>query len=134
MRTLIALLLATPVHAWEFTATPICTLSDGAGVTVTYDHATQLYAIALTRAGGWPDAPAFSIRFGGTGLTISTRRHAATGDTLTVTDSGFGNVLSGIAGGGTATAFTGSAQMAFSVDGSVDAVEAFRACTAAPVA
>ncbi|WP_415404441.1 hypothetical protein [Tateyamaria sp. SN3-11] len=139
MRTLIALaLLTAPAHAWEFSAAPICTLThteNGAEVTVTYDHATRLYAIALTTADGWPAAPTFSMRFDGANPnTISTPRHEISGTTLTVTDTGFGNVLDGLQYNQTATAFTNTAAITLSLDGAAQPVEQFRACTTAPIA
>ena len=138
MRCLIALLLlAGPVHAWEFTARPVCTLSHSEGDTrmkVTYDHAAALYAIAVTTAAGWPDAPAFSIRFEGPRPNvISTRRHVVAGNTLTVTDSGFGNLLDGLEFNQTATAFTESAAAAVSLNGAAEPVQAFRGCVTTPV-
>lgn len=138
MRILIALLLATPAHAWEFTPSPICTLSHteaGADVQVTYDHSTGLYAIAVTSPDGWPGAPAFSIRFDGARPnTISTRNHQAIDQTLTVTDSGFGNVLDGLEFNETATAFTQTAAVTVSLAGAAEPVQRFRACATAPVA
>lgn len=137
MRILIALaLLASPAHAWEFTPPPICTLSHSeasADVTLTYDHTTALYAINVTAPDGWPNAPAFSIRFDGAQPnTISTTRHASTGNTLTVSDRGFGNVLDGLQFNQTATAFTDTSAVTVSLDGAAEPVEQFRACTAAP--
>lgn len=129
---------ATPVHAWEFTPTPICTLSHveaAAQVEVTYDHTTRLYAIAVTSAGGWPSAPAFSIRFDGEQPgTISTTRHQTNQDTLTVSDVGFGNVLDGLEFNSTATAFTQTAAVTVSLTGAAPEVQKFRACVSAPVA
>ena len=48
----LALLAATPLHAWEFSATAICTLTHATQETtvrVTYDPRIPEYAIALTR-------------------------------------------------------------------------------------
>ena len=139
MRSLIALtLLASPAHAWEFSPSPICTLSHteaGTEVKVTYDHGTQLYAIAITDVEGWPSAAAVSIRFDGARPnTISTTRHAVTANTLTVTDRGFGNVLDGLEFNSTATAFTQTAAVTVSLDGAAPVVQAFRACASAPIA
>ncbi|WP_299609530.1 hypothetical protein [uncultured Tateyamaria sp.] len=139
MRILIALaLLTTPAHAWEFSPTPICTLShseSGADVQVTYDNATALYAIAITSPDGWPGAPAFSIRFDGARPnTISTQTFQTTDQTLTVTDSGFGNVLDGLEFNSTATAFTQTAAITVSLDGAPGPVQQFRACATAPIA
>ncbi|KIC50137.1 hypothetical protein [Tateyamaria sp. ANG-S1] len=139
MRYLIALaLLTTPAHAWDFTPSPICTLAhieNTAEMTITYDHTTRLYAIAVTNSDGWPAAPAFSIRFDGPRPgTISTTRHETDGPTLTVSDIGFGNVLDGLEFNTTATAFTQTAAVTVSLDGAAPEVQKFRACAMAPVA
>ena len=135
IRALALMLFATSAQAWEFSPLPICTLSHAEGaaqVTVTFDHATGLYAIAVTSADGWPLAPAFSIRFDGTRPnTISTTRHSITNRTLTVTDSGFGNVLDGLEFNNTATAYTQTASVTVSLDGAAGPVQQFRACAAA---
>ncbi|MEM6758599.1 MAG: hypothetical protein AAF601_03885 [Pseudomonadota bacterium] len=138
MRNFIALLLLCgPAYAWEFSPTPICTLSHSEGATqmvVTYDHATALYAVAVTTPDGWPDAPAFSIRFDGPQANvISTRRHVVAGNTLTVTDSGFGNVLDGLEFNLSATAFTQTAAAEVSLEGAAEPVQAFRGCVKTPV-
>ena len=140
MRSLIACLCvaASPAWAWEFTPDPICTLSreaDGSSVRVTYDPRVPEYAIALRRAVPWPQETLFAIQFvGPRGLTISTSRHQLSegGTVLTVTDRGFGNVLDGLQYNRTATALTGSAALAMSLEDAAPAVEAFRACTSAP--
>ena len=139
MRYLIPLLLlSSPAAAWEFSATPICTLTHteaSADVAVTYDYATGLYAIAVTSPNEWPVSPAFSIRFDGPRAgTISTQRHQTDGPTLTVSDTGFGNVLDGLEFNATATAFTQTSAVTVSLDGAAGPVQKFRACTAAPVA
>ena len=140
MRLAIALAcLALPAHAWEFTATPVCTLSHAtpeASVTVTWDpRRAEPYAIAVTRAAPWTGAPVFAMRFDGPrGNTIMTDRHA-TGDggrTITVTDRGFANVLDGLQYNRMATALAGSAALAVTLEGAAPEVEAFRACTVAP--
>ncbi|MEO0765014.1 MAG: hypothetical protein AAFY75_03265 [Pseudomonadota bacterium] len=132
------LLLASPAAAWEFNPTPICTLTHaeaGADVAVTYDHTTALYAIAVTSPNGWPASPAFSIRFDGPRAgTISTQRHQTDGPTLTVSDTGFGNVLDGLEFNATATAFTQTSAVTVSLEGAAGPVQQFRACTQAPIA
>lgn len=144
MRALFALALtlpAAPAAAWEFSPSPICTLSHaapGAEVAVTYDpRRDQAYAIAITLDAPWPDGPLFGIRYaGGRALEITTDRHVLSdgGRTLTVTDRGFGNVLDGLQFNAQATAISGDRAVTLSLDGAPDAVEAFRACTAAPLA
>ena len=135
------LLLTSPAAAWTFTPRPVCTLSDAtasASVRVTYDpRLAEPYAIAVTSAAPWPDAPVFSMRFDGPrGLTISTDRQKPSdgGRTLTVTDKGFGNVLDGLEFNTTATALAGDAAIPFPLDGAAPEVKAFRACIAAPTA
>lgn len=131
--------LAAPVHAWTFTPVPICTLShDGAEAAVRVTHDPGLdepYAIAVTRkAGAWPADPGFAIRFEGPrGLTIGTMRHRVAGDTLTVTDRGFGNVLDGLEFNDRAVALSGDAAVAVDLAGAAGPVQAFRACAIAPV-
>ncbi|MDJ0824836.1 MAG: hypothetical protein QNJ16_04970 [Rhodobacter sp.] len=129
-------LLATPLHAWEFTANPVCTLTHTAKsieVTVTYDpRQAEAYAIAVTQPAPWPAAPVFSIHFDGPrGLTISTARHRLSNDnaTLTVSDTGFGNVLNGLEFNATATAVLGDTEVPVSLEGAAPAVREFRACS-----
>jgi len=131
----LALLAATPLHAWEFSATQICTLThatEETSIRVTYDPRVPEYAIALTRtAAAWPDAPVFTLRFDGPrSLTISTTRYRLSngGTTLTVTDTGFGNVLDGLEFNDTATALIGAAQVAVPLSDAATAVRAFRTC------
>jgi hypothetical protein len=126
--------LASPLSAWEFTPFPICTLARTADpqVTVTYDGAT--YALHITRPEGWPPADVFSLRFAPNGPTISTTRHSIDGNRLTVTDSGFGNVLNGLQFNTTAIALIGNIQQPIDLQGAAPAVEAFRNCRPAPSA
>jgi hypothetical protein len=141
-QVLITLLLSSsPAVAWEFTPTPVCTLSHmtpQADLRVTYDpRQEQPYAIAISRQQAWPDASTFSMRFDGPrGLTITTNRQTLTenGRTLTVTDRGFGNVLNGLEFNTTATALFDNIEVPFPLDGAASAVQAFRACATAPTA
>lgn len=130
----VALTLATaPAGAWRFDPLPICTLSDEGSptsVTVTFDG--NLYAIHLTHPDGWPDAPRFAIRFAPNGPQIATDRHRVEGRTLTVTDTGFGNVLNGLQSNGTATALIGGLARDIDLSGAASAVAAFRQCPEVP--
>lgn len=130
--------LATPTHAWEFSPSPICTLShatEQADVAVTYDAGIEEYAIALTRAEDvWPGGAVFEIRFDGPRrLTISTDRHEISngGRTLTVRDRGFGNVLNGIEFNAVATALLGGPVEVIPLAGAAPEVQKFRACAEA---
>lgn len=142
MRTWIALvLLAAPAQAWDFTATPICTILNDTptlSIRVTFDPAQpQPYAISLTRPDPWPVTESFDLSFNGpAAMTIGTGRHqlSADGRTLTVSDTGFGNVLDGLALNGTATAFAGDMAIPIDLTGARPAVEAFRACNVVPSA
>lgn len=140
MRALI-LLLATPVQAWDFTPTPICTILNDTpelSIRVTYDPTqAQPYAITLSRPDPWPTTETFGLRFDGpAAMTIGTNRHQLSPDgrTLTVTDAGFDNVLDGLALNGTATALAGDAALPFDLTGARPAVAAFRACNVLPSA
>ena len=137
MRVLTALflILAAPAAAWDFSPTPVCTISHDTpevAVRVTYDPARAEYAIRLTLAGrAWPPGPVFAIRFdGGRALTISTDRHRLSdgGTALTVTDTGFGNVLNGLQFNRMATALIDGDAVSVPLAGAAKPVEAFRAC------
>lgn len=136
MHVLIACLClaVTPATAWEFRPTPVCTLlhdTADASLRVTYDPRVPEYAITIRLAATWSVGPVFAIRFDGPrGLTISTTRHRLHdgGRALTVTDSGFGNVLDGLEFNDRATAATGETAVPFGLDGAAPAVAAFRAC------
>lgn len=134
MRYLIFLFLASPLQAWEFTPGLPCVLTHSqpeVEVTLTYDPGPPLYSIAITRDGGWTPASIFSLAFNGPRpLRISTDRHEVTADgaTVTVSDSGFGNVLNGIGFNTTATATLGDQEQVFSLIGAAAPMEAFRQC------
>ena len=142
MRSLFALLLfATPATAWEFTPIPVCTIAEDTpdvSIRVTFDPAlAEPYTISLTRPAPWPETVAFGLRFDGpAALTIGTSRHRLSPDgrTLSVSDTGFGNVLDGMALNHTATALAGEAEVPFDLAGARPAVDAFRACGLVPSA
>ena len=140
MRVLIALiLLAGPASGWEFSPRPVCTLihDEGAArVVVTHDIGrAEPYTISVSGAQSWMDGPVFSVTFkGARGLTISTDRHVLAGGTLSVSDSGFGNVLNGLEFNQTATATLGTQSVTVSLAGAAPEVRKFRACATAPVA
>ncbi|SMY06527.1 hypothetical protein [Flavimaricola marinus] len=131
---LISCLACSPAAAWEFSATPICTLShetEDAAVVVTYDATLPEYTISVTRAEPWPDAAIFAMTFdGGLPLTIQTDRHVLSADrlSLTVTDRGFGNVLNGLERNRIALAVAGGAVAALPLDGIEEPMQAFRSC------
>ena len=135
LRALAVLLLTSaPALAWEARSGRICELvHDGktAFVRVTYDPAIPQYSIEITPEHPWMNGPVFAMRFDGPrGNVISTDRHVITGggETLTVTDSGFGNVLNGLEFNHTATALLGDRAIAVPLEGAGPAVRDFRAC------
>jgi hypothetical protein len=142
MRPLFALILLTsPAMAWTFTPTPVCTIAEDTpdlSIRITFDPSQlQPYAITLTRRDPWPVTETFGLRFDGpAALTIGTSRHRLSPDglSLTVTDTGFGNVLDGLALNSTASALAGSTETPFDLTGAGPAVEAFRACGVVPSA
>ena len=139
MRTLIlALTLAVPAHAWEATVGEICTLShdtEAAQIFLTYDPSKPLYTLTITRKDTpWRPSEWFAMRFtGGREITISTQRHALSdnGQTLQVADSGFGNVLDGLALNTTARSFTAHQQVTLPLTGAAPEVQKFRDCVGA---
>ena len=138
----VLLLAAAPAAAWEFTPSPVCTLShatDEAEMRVTYDpRAAEPYEMNVTASDApLPDAPVFSVEFAGpSALTISTNRHRRdpAGGTLSVSDTGFGNVLDGLEFSATAVAVLGERRIPFPLAGAASEVRKFRACTEAPTA
>ncbi|MEL7203283.1 MAG: excinuclease ABC subunit B [Pseudomonadota bacterium] len=130
------LLLSTPAAAWEASRDgPVCLLTqttEDVTVTVSHDITKDVpYAIDLTRTGGWTPGPLFAIRFDGLGpRTITTDRHMVDNDTLTVTDTGFGNVLDGIAQNFVALASTGETAVVIPLEGAAPEVEKFKSCSA----
>lgn len=136
MRALAFLCFATPAAAWEASRDgPVCYLThqtEEARVTVSHDATKAVpYAIDLTHADGWQAGPVFAIRFDGPGRrTISTDRHILNDRTLTVTDTGFGNVLDGIALNVLAIAVTGETAIVIPLAGAAPEVEKFKACAA----
>lgn len=132
MRLLTLLIcLAAPAHAWEFSADPLCTIRDAQkGVTteVIYDPRNGHYSLTMTDSAGWGEATIFGIRFDGArSFTIQTDRQRIEGNRLTVSDTGFGNVLDGLEFSTTATPFL-SRERPLSLVGAAEAVRAFRAC------
>ncbi len=128
------LLLTTPAQAWTFTPGPICRLDHAEAnlsVRLTYDPSAPLYTISITRPAPLPTAQTFAIRFDGPApLQIATDRHAYSDDqrSLTVSDSGFGNVLNGLQFNVSMTALVGEEGLSFSLDGAAEPVAAFRTC------
>ena len=126
--------ITTPVTAWEFTPGKPCVLShqtDIAAIELTYDPTGPLYTLTVTRAEQWPKAPVFAMRFDGPkGRSIGTSRHQRnnSGRSLSVTDTGFSNVLDGLEFNQTATALSGDATVTFPLEGATGPVRAFRAC------
>ncbi|PTX54788.1 hypothetical protein C8N43_3609 [Litoreibacter ponti] len=138
MRVLIlTVLLPLQAQAWTFTPGPICRLShatDMAEIELTFDPSAPLYSVTVTTPAPLPQAPFFSMRFiGPSGQTISTNRHAygADGTSVTVTDTGFGNVLDGLQFNQSAEAIVGDTIIAFPLEGAAQQTAAFRACEAA---
>lgn len=135
------LLLATPATAWEFSALPVCTLtdtSDAGEIIVTYDAEITEYAVTVTLPNGtWPSDPTFGMAFAGERpISIQTDRYTLSNDgrSLTVKDRGFGNVLNGLEFNTRAYAILGDTTIGFSLSGIGPAVSAFRACPAVNLA
>ena len=129
------LLLASPAAAWEFSATPICTLSHTAAagtITVTYDASLPEYALEITLPDGtWPNEQLFGMAFADDSpINIQTNRHELSNDgrTLMAKDRGFGNVLAGLEFNSRAYAISGDKTVGFSLDGIKGPMTDFRNC------
>ena len=136
-RISIALLtLTAPANAWEFTPGSPCLLTSPPGdvaMALTYDPSAPRYTVSITAPEPWPKSQLFVMQFDGpTARQIGTNRHTLSDDgrTLTVTDSGFGNVLDGMAGGGQVVALAGDVAVVISLSGVEAPLAAFRACEA----
>jgi hypothetical protein len=139
MRKILCLIMmSSPAAAWEFTPGTPCLLSHDKGsarIELTFDPTVPIYSITISQAASLPETDVFAMRFDGpAGLTISTDRlaRAASGTSVTVTDSGFGNVLNGLQFNQTATAILGETTIRFPLTGAAEPVAAFRACDVAP--
>lgn len=136
------ILFAAPALAWESRVEGgLCTLThqnDGVTVRLVHDPSVPLFTITISLAdGGWEVAPEFGIRFDGPRPnTIRTDRHVLSpdGQSLSVSDRGFGNVLDGLQFNEMATAFSGNTVANVSLEGAAPAVEAFRSCGQVPTA
>jgi len=123
-----------PASAWEFHPGQPCRLTHQASdgfVELTYDPSQPIYTIQLTRADPWQAAEVFSMQFvGPMGLAISTNRQVLSADrrTLTVTDTGFGNVLNGLQFNNSARAVLGDQYFDMALIGAREPVDRFRRC------
>lgn len=138
MRVIAFMLLASPAAAWDFAPGIPCVLTHTTAtetIRLTYDPTQPLYTLTISGQNPWPQNTVFSMRFDGpSGLVISTDKHRISSDglSLSVSDTGFGNVLDGLQFNHTATALIGNAQATFPLVGAAEPVAAFRTC--APVA
>jgi len=138
MRTALAfLLLASPAAAWEFSVSPICTLTDtseAGEITVTYDPAITEYTVTVTLPEGqWPSDPTFGMAFANDRpISIQTDQHSISPDgrSITVKDRGFGNVLNGLEFNKRAYAVLGDTTVGIDLTGIGPAITAFRNCPA----
>lgn len=132
------LLFGSHAHAWEYTPVQPCILThetDTVAVKLTYDPTQPLYTLALTQKTPFTPAATFSMQFDGPmPIRIATDRHQLSADGLTVSvaDSGFGNVLNGLQFNQTAVALLGAQRIEIPLAGAAGPTAAFRAC--APVA
>lgn len=139
--SLLLISLASPAMAWDIrTEGGLCIVeheSPALDLVMTLDPTGPLYTLSLTQPQAWDDGPVFSMRFeGARGLSISTTRQVIedNGQTLSVSDTGFGNVLDGLEFNETAVAQLGTDDIAIDLEGAAPVIEAFRACGITPSA
>ncbi len=107
----------------------MCTVTDATSQTalkMTFDG--QIYALHLTHPDGWVNADVFAIRFAPNGPFIQTTRHEINGNTLSVADAGFGNVLRGLQINQLAQVMLGDTARQIDLNGAFEPVEAFKNC------
>ncbi len=115
--------------AWEFTPDPICTVTDASSDThleMKYDGV--IYRLTLTHPDGWPTEDVFTMRFAPQGPVISTNRHQISGNSLSVEDAGFGNVLNGLQFNIGAAAILGETVRVIDLSDAAPTIAAFRTC------
>ncbi|MEM1160702.1 MAG: hypothetical protein AAGJ28_07195 [Pseudomonadota bacterium] len=97
---------------------------------IVHDPAASQYRMAVRLTSGtWSESPSFGISFrGGRELTIGTDRHRIAGDTLSVADTGFDNVLNGLEFNLVAIAFTTDQTLQLSLAGAAEEVRKFKSC------
>jgi len=126
----------TSANAWEFSPSPICTLTHSEqdiDLVLTFDPSIPEYAITVTRQMGWPDGPFYVLGFDGPRpARLTSDRHTLSADrkSVTVRDSGFGNVLDGLANNVIAISSLGGQSATFDLSGAAPAVASFRDCPA----
>ena len=134
------IILATPAFGWEFEAGPTCVLrdvQDQVSVTLTHDPSVPEFSISIRQNVSWVGGPIFAIAFvGDSPFEITTNRHVLSddGQTLTVRDRGFGNVLNGMEFNATAIASLGDQQVTFDLQAVDEPLQPFRTCEILPVA
>lgn len=137
---LLLLVSALPVQAWEFFPGTPCRLThetSEVSVELTYDPTVPVYSISLTQPIAFAPAHIFSMQFQGRApIGISTGQHQISnaGRTLTVVDSGFGNVLNGLQFNDRVTATLDDQNITIPLTGAYDPVAAFRECDVLPAA
>mgnify|MGYP000046903108 FL=1 len=122
-------LTSSPALAWEFSISPICTVTDrgsDTGLKLTFDG--ELYALHLSHIEGWQNAEVFAIRFAPNGPFIQTTWHQIDGQTLSVSDAGFGNVLKGLQDNQVAQVLLGKTFRDIDLSGAYTPVENFKNC------
>ena len=135
MRSFFAvLILTTPAHAWEFTPGVPCLLTHDTGATqieLTYDPRQPLYSITVSQDAAMPDSPFFAMRFDGPRPnTIASARHEMGNNnrSVTVTDTGFGNVLDGLQYNISTTIILAETMLTVSLKDASGPVQLFRDC------
>lgn len=101
---------------------------------ITYDSGLGEYQLLLRdTARPMPVSDIFSITFDGPlGLSISTDRHTLEDGSLSVRDTGFGNVLNGLEFNSRAVAQVGTRRYVFDLSDAAPEVQKFRNCEVAP--
>ncbi|SPH22726.1 hypothetical protein ASD8599_03472 [Ascidiaceihabitans donghaensis] len=129
-------ILPCPALAWDFTPGLPCLLSHTEGnrqIELTYDPTQPLYSVTVSQDTPFPDSPFFAMTFNGPRPnTIASTRHTVSNDgrSVTVTDTGFGNVLDGLQYNLSTTIIVAEEKFDIQLRGAAGPVQAFRDCAA----
>ena len=126
---IIAGLIGSPALAWDFSTSPICTvINRGSDTSLKLTFDGELYVLRLSHLEGWQNAKVFAIRFAPNGPFIQTTRHQIDGQTLSVSDAGFGNVLKGLQNNQVAQVLLGETVRDIDLSGAYTPFENFKNC------
>jgi len=126
---IIAGLIGSPSLAWDFTTSPICTVTDrGSDTALKLAFDGEFCVLHLSHLEGWQNDEVFAIRFAPNGPFIQTTRHQIDDQTLSVSDAGFVNVLKSLQDNQVGQVLLGETVRNIDLSGAYPPVENFKNC------